>query len=94
MPLFHHENRQASPEAKAFYARVEIAYTIVDFSAAALFLVGSFLFFSEATQTLATWLFVLGSAAFAMKPTLRLWREVKLYRMGKTTRLAERAEAE
>lgn len=94
MPLFHHENRQASPEAKAFYARVEIAYKIVDFSAAALFLVGSFLFFSEATQTLATWLFVLGSAAFAMKPTLRLWREVKLYRMGKTTRLAERAEAE
>ena len=49
MPLFHHENRQASPEAKAFYARVEIAYTIVDFTAAALFLVGSLLFFSDQT---------------------------------------------
>lgn len=94
MPLFHHENRQASPEAKAFYARVEIVYTAVDFTAAALFLVGSFLFFSEETQTLATWLFVVGSAAFAMKPTLRLWREIRLYQMGKVDRLAERAEEE
>lgn len=91
MPLFHHENRQASAATKAFYARVEIAYTAIDFTAAALFLVGSILFFDDATARLATWLFVLGSAAFAMKPSLRLWREVKLYRMGQVARLAERA---
>lgn len=94
MPLFHHENRQASPEARAFYARVEIVYTAVDFTAAALFLVGSFLFFSADTQTTATWLFVAGSAFFAMKPSLRLWREVRLYRMGKVARLAEREQGE
>lgn len=93
MPLFHHENRQASPKARAFYARVEIAYTAVDFAAAALFLIGSFLFFDEATQTTATWLFVFGSAFFALKPTLRLWREIKLYRMGRIDTLAAREES-
>lgn len=90
MPLFHHENRQASTQAKAFYARVEIAYTVVDFAAALLFLTGSFLFFDVETQTAATWLFVVGSAFFAMKPTLRLWREIRLYRMGKIDKLAAR----
>jgi hypothetical protein len=92
MPLFHHENRQASPEAKAFYARVEIVYTAVDFAAAFLFLIGSFLFFDAATQDVATWMFVAGSAFFAMKPTLRLWREVRLYRMGKIDKLAAREQ--
>lgn len=90
MPLFHHENRQASPEAKAFYARVEIVYTAIDFTAASLFLVGSFLFFSSATQYAATWLFVAGSAFFAMKPSLRLWREIRLYQMGRINTLAAR----
>lgn len=92
MPLFHHENRQASPEAKAFYARVEIVYTFVDFTAAALFLIGSVLFFDDATQTAATWLFVIGSAFFAMKPSLRLYREIRLYRMGKIDTLAKREQ--
>jgi YrhK-like protein len=90
MPLFHQENRQASEEARALYARVEIVYTAVDFAAALLFLVGSFLFFNEDTQHAATWLFVIGSACFAMKPTLRLWREIRLYRMGKIDKLAAR----
>ena len=92
MGLFAHENRQASEEAKALYARYEIAHTAVDFTAAILFLVGSFLFFKEATQYAATWLFVVGSACFALKPTLRLLREIKLYRMGKIDTLANRAE--
>ena len=90
MPLFHHENRQASEAAKALYARYEIVYTAVDFVAAFAFIVGSLLFFDEATQTAATWLFVIGSVFFALKPTIRLVREVKLYRMGKIDRLAAR----
>lgn len=92
MPLFRHENRQRSSASRALYARFEIIYTFVDFTAALLFLVGSFLFFSESTQTIATWLFVAGSFAFAVKPTLRLIREIKLYRMGQIETLAEREQ--
>lgn len=91
MPLFHHENRQASEAAKALYARYEIAYTAVDFLAAFAFIIGSILFFDEAAQIAATWLFVIGSVFFALKPTIRLTREVKLYRMGKLDTLAARA---
>ncbi len=90
MPLFQHENRQASEAAKALYARYEIVYTAVDFIAAFAFLVGSVLFFDEDTKTAATWLFVIGSVFFALKPTIRLVREIKLYRMGKIDTLAAR----
>ena len=34
MPLFRHENRQRSDEARRLYAAFEIAYTIIDFAAA------------------------------------------------------------
>lgn len=90
MALFRHENRDRNEDTRALYARFEIAHTVVDFAAAFLFLVGSFLFFSEDTQTTATWLFVVGSFFFAVKPTLRLIREIKLYQMGKLEILAER----
>lgn len=90
MPLFRHENRQKSERSKRIYALFEIVYTCVDFVAAATFLIGSFLFFSDATQTAATWLFVVGSFCFAVKPTLRLAREIKLYRIGDNEDLAER----
>ena len=33
-------------------------------------------------MTAGTWLFLVGSIFFAMKPTIRLWREFKLLRMG------------
>ena len=92
MPLFRHENRQRSERSKRIYALFEIGYTCVDFLAAAAFLVGSFLFFSEDTQTAATWLFVVGSACFALKPTLRLVREIKLYSIGDEDDLAKRLQ--
>ena len=41
-------------------------------------------------QTPATWFFTIGSFLFAAKPTLKLWREIRLYRMGKTQKLADR----
>ena len=90
MKLFSHENRQKSERSKRIYALFEIVYTCVDFIAAATFLIGSFLFFSDATETAATWLFVVGSFCFAVKPTLRLAREIKLYRIGDNEDLAER----
>jgi hypothetical protein len=92
MPLFRHENRQRSERSKRIYALFEIVYTCVDFIAAATFLVGSFLFFSEKTQTAGTWLFVVGSFCFAVKPTLRLAREIKLYRLGDDDDLVKRLE--
>ncbi|MEC3859866.1 YrhK family protein [Mesobacterium sp. TK19101] len=93
MPIFYHENRDKSEASKRLYARYEMAHTAVDFLAAIAFLVGSVLFFDDATQYTATWLFVIGSLFFAMKPTLRLTREIRLYRMGKLDTLAKRAES-
>ena len=47
--LFNPENHTRSQQHKKVYAYCELAYTLVDFSAAALFVVGSVLFFNEAT---------------------------------------------
>jgi len=90
MKLFRHENRQKSHESRVTYARFEIVYTFVDFAAAVSFVVGSILFFYNDLQTAGTWFFLFGSTLFALKPTLRLMREVRLYRMGDTDDLAAR----
>ena len=58
-------------------------------AAAVLFLVGSVLFFWEETQFAATWMFVVGSLFFCVKPTLRLTREIHLFRAGDTETLAD-----
>lgn len=91
MRLFHRDRRDYSAAHRRIYARFEIAYTTVDFLAALMFIVGSVMFFSDAWQVTGTWLFLVGSFFFAAKPTLRLWREVKLYRLGDLEHLAARA---
>lgn len=88
--LFRQENRQRSERSRAFYAAVELVYTVVDFTAALAFLVGSILFFWKSLETMAIWFFVIGSVLFAMKPTIRLYREVRLAMMGDTEDLAKR----
>lgn len=90
MNLFRHENRQKSARSKRFYAMTEIAYTSVDFSAAICFLLGSVLFFWSRFETIAIWFFVIGSVLFAVKPTIRFFREVRLAAMGDAEDLAER----
>ncbi|EEB83009.1 YrhK family protein [Roseobacter sp. GAI101] len=92
MKLFDHKNREASEASRTLYARFELAHTFVDFMAAVCFIVGSILFFFESEQIPATWLFLIGSFLFAAKPTLRLVREIKLYRMGDVKDLAKRAK--
>ena len=67
----------------------EIAYTLVDFLAATFFIIGSVFFFDEKLMTAGTWLFLIGSILFATKPTLRLLREIQLYKMGEDEDLAE-----
>ena len=82
MKLFDPGNNQRSARNKKIYAYTELAYTIVDFSAAVLFLVGSFLFFSSSTTYIGTWLFVVGSVLFGLRPTIKLFREIAYLRIG------------
>ncbi|WP_102226218.1 YrhK family protein [Acidimangrovimonas sediminis] len=90
MKLFHPNNRYQSEDHARLWAFYEVIYTFVDFSAAAMFFVGSILFFWKSTETAAIWLFIVGSAFFGLKPTIRLWREVRMARLGKLQTLAER----
>ncbi len=90
MNLFRHENRQQSERSRRIYAITEVAYTAVDFGAAMCFLVGSVMFFWDSLYTAAVWLFVVGSFLFAVKPTIKFGREVKLAAMGDEKSLANR----
>ena len=93
MRFFREENRQ-HPRQKQLYAAYEIAYTLVDFMAAAFFVVGSAFFFFSGLQTPALWCFLLGSILFAVKPLLKLTREIHLARIGDVDDLARRERAE
>jgi hypothetical protein len=75
--LFRHENRDRNDDTKRVYALFEPTYTRVDFGAALCFVVGSVMFFYESLMTPATWLFVIGSVLFTIKPALRQIRELK-----------------
>lgn len=90
MKLFQHGNRERSARSREIYAAFELVYTVVDFAAAICFVIGSILFFNEATVVTGTWLFLVGSVFFAAKPTLRLIREIKLAAMGDAEDLADR----
>lgn len=91
MAVFDLDARTRTPRSKRLWAAYELAYTMIDFAAAALFVVGSILFFDEATVRLGTWLFLIGSLCFAAKPSIRMVREVHLWRAGQIDVLAERA---
>lgn len=90
MTLFRHENANKSARHQRTYAAFEIAYTLVDFSAAVLFIIGSIMFFSDDWTYAGTWLFLIGSILFACKPTLRLVRELRLVAMGDTDDVADK----
>lgn len=82
MKFFDPANHQRSSRHSKIYAYAELAYTAVDFSAAALFVVGSILFFSPSTTDTGTWLFLVGSILFGMRPTIKLVREIAYLRIG------------
>jgi len=92
--LFSRDHSHGTDRQRHIYAAFEIAYTFVDFIAALCFIVGSVMFFFENWQTFGTWLFLIGSICFALKPTLRLVRELKLAAMGDDTDLAKRFEGD
>jgi len=72
-----------SPGQHALY---QWAHLVVDFAAALLFVSGSIFFLYPGFQNVGSWLFLIGSVFFAMKPTIRLIRFLHL------RRLARRAE--
>lgn len=87
MRLFDPNLRSHSAAAAALHRVYEIFHLLVDFLAAAMFVVGSALFFFQSTTFAATWLFLIGSFFFAVKPTLRLAREVHLLKLARQTAL-------
>ncbi|MFW2588088.1 YrhK family protein [Sagittula sp. SSi028] len=76
--MFNTDLHDATPKHQEVYGFYERLYTTVDFLAGLAFLVGSVLFFWDSTQTVATWLFVIGSALFVAKPASRFAREYHL----------------
>ena len=94
MRLFEPGAKHRSEGTRRLFAAYEILYTCVDFGAALAFVIGSVMFCSEAWLTGGTWLFLIGSILFAVKPTIRLVREVHLYREGRAEDVAARLRGE
>ena len=63
--------------------RYEIAYTLVDLGATLCFVFGSVMFFAEAWETAGIWMYLIGSLLFAVKPALRLLRDLALVGAGR-----------
>ena len=72
-------------QQQAQYSRTHAIYQwihlLVDFAAAAMFVVGSILFLQPGLERAGSWLFLVGSIFFAMKPTVRLLRVLHLRRL-------------
>lgn len=90
MAFFQRDRGTLTTHQRKLYAIYELAYTLVDVSAALLFLVGSIMFFYSALENPAIWCFVIGSAFFAIKPLLRVTREFHLAARGDFEDLAQR----
>lgn len=91
MRLFDARNNIKSAKNRRIYTIYQLIYTLVDFGAAMLFLIGSVLFFYQSLQDPAIWCFVAGSVLFATKPTLRLVREVHYLVAGDASENADSA---
>eukprot|EP00873_Tetraselmis_striata_P021989 jgi/Tetstr1/442253/TSEL_030394.t1 len=81
MKLFSSDLRRASPDHAELVRRYELARTLVDFLAAVFFIVGSVFFFYDSLLFAGTWLFLIGSILFAVRPTIRLALELHLTRL-------------
>jgi len=92
MALFKLSRHRRYVSDEEFYAWFELAYTTVDVCAALLFVVGSIMFFSTEWLTAGTWCFLIGSLCFALKPTLRIVRELRYVRNNDLEDLAKRFE--
>ncbi|MDZ5699720.1 YrhK family protein [Chelativorans sp. M5D2P16] len=87
MKIFNPSNPNRSCRHRKLYAYYEIGYTVAEFAAAMLFFVGSVLFLYPAVETPAIWCFIIGSAFFALKPSIRVVRELHYLAIGDYTDL-------
>jgi hypothetical protein len=81
MKLFDESVRSATPSHEQLVRRYEFGRTVVEFMAAVTFIVGSVFFFYESLTYAGTWLFVIGSVLFAVRPSIRLLLELHLARL-------------
>ena len=79
--MFNNRLYTATPRHREVYGRYERVFTLVDFSAALLFVAGSVCFLFPELMTAGTWAFLVGSLAFAAKPSVRVAREFHLARL-------------
>ncbi|MBE7187653.1 YrhK family protein [Jatrophihabitans endophyticus] len=70
-----------TPAHVELFWRYQVVRTLVDFGAAACFVVGSAFFFSVRLTTAADWFFLVGSVLFALKPTIDVVRSARLKRL-------------
>ncbi|MEM7632365.1 MAG: YrhK family protein [Pseudomonadota bacterium] len=73
--------KHKTPRHAEVYGFYDKLYTVIDLAAGVLFLVGSILFFWEATTYVATWLFVAGSLLFVARPASTFAREYHIARL-------------
>ncbi|GAB3674923.1 hypothetical protein GCM10027591_17600 [Zhihengliuella somnathii] len=86
-----HSDDQLDPGDLAFHIgrdeivirnRYETLSIVNDTLIGLLFVVGSILFLWESTTLAATWLFIIGSVEFLLRPVIRLTRRIHLKRIG------------
>lgn len=61
--------------------RYEVASILNDFLIAIWFLLGSILFLYPKVETLAIWMFIIGSFQFLIRPTIRLLAHIHVRRI-------------
>lgn len=76
--LFDIRSRTASKDHAEIVRCYELYRTLVEFLAALAFIVGSIFFFYESLIYAGTWLFLVGSVLFAVRPSIRLLLELRL----------------
>lgn len=81
MKLFDHRLRALSDHHAEIVQQYEFVRTLIEFLAAVCFIIGSVFFFYPAWVYAGTWLFVIGSVFFAVRPTVRLLLELHLVRL-------------
>ncbi|MBX2805992.1 MAG: YrhK family protein [Hyphomicrobiales bacterium] len=68
----------ATSQHTRIYGFLERVYTVVDLMAAMFFLIGSISYFYPDLVYVGTWMFVIGSLLFALRPAVRFLREYHL----------------
>lgn len=76
--LFDPTLRHSSARHIKVSSRYDVLYALNDFIAGVMFVVGSVLFFWKDTQDAGTWLFLIGSILFTVRPGIKLARNFHL----------------